>query len=117
MSDLFNSYVPYENRIGKRYRILITEESSDKKHYVGHNKFYEQILVPKEHCQMGSAIDVEIVSFGKYYMIGKPIFTWLSIFSWTNGLIENRHLLGRVWISSFVVLLCSSLLYKAYRHL
>lgn len=33
-------------QIGKIYDILITEVAHDKEHLVGHNKAYEQILVP-----------------------------------------------------------------------
>ena len=114
-SDLFNSYRPYEDRIGQRYRVLVTEESTDKKHLVGHNKFYEQILIPKEQCQMGSSIDVEIIAVGKYHMQGKPISTWLSLPRWASAVLEDRQALGRIWLTTCVVVLCSSLLYKAYR--
>lgn len=119
MSELFNSYIPYLNRVGKKYKILITEESSDKKHFVGHNKCYEQILVPKEECRLGTTIEVEVVSFGKYYMIGKPVSkSWLSSVShWKNSLLESHQMLGRVWLTSCVIVLGSSLLYKAYRHI
>src|SRR5699024_3329531 len=113
--EIFNSYSPYEDRIGRKYRILITEEASDKSgngicHYVGHNEFYEQILVPKDQCTLGSLIDVEIVSFGKHYMVGRLVSTWLAF-------LEDRQTLGRFWLSASVIVLCSSLLYNVYRHL
>lgn len=52
-SNFFRSYFPYENRVGKIYQALVTELSSDRKYYVAHNEFYEQILVPKEDYYMG----------------------------------------------------------------
>jgi len=65
--------MPYENRIGKIYKILITEISHDKKFYVGHNKFYEQILVKMEPSLMGKCVTVRIISVCKHSMTGEII--------------------------------------------
>ncbi|CAG2101373.1 unnamed protein product [Medioppia subpectinata] len=73
LSDLFASYKPYENRIGTEERVLVTEESHDKRHYVGHNQFYEQILVAKDERFLGQMIDVVITSTGKHFIMGSPI--------------------------------------------
>lgn len=73
MTNIFRSYFPYENRIGKRYSILVTEISSNNSYFVGHNEFYEQILIPKRQELMGKLIDVEIISVDKWCMFGKVI--------------------------------------------
>lgn len=43
LSQLFQSYQPYTHKLGERQFILVTELSHDQEHYVGHNKFYEQV--------------------------------------------------------------------------
>ena len=43
LSEFFQSYQPYSNKIGEVQDVLVTELSHDGKHYVGHNKFYEQV--------------------------------------------------------------------------
>lgn len=45
LSDLFQSYEPYGNKMGSRQTVLITEEAFDGKHLVGHNKYYEQVCL------------------------------------------------------------------------
>uniref|UniRef100_A0A224YPV7 Cdk5 regulatory subunit associated protein 1 like 1 n=1 Tax=Rhipicephalus zambeziensis TaxID=60191 RepID=A0A224YPV7_9ACAR len=40
----------------------------DQKHLVGHNKFYEQILLPMDDRYMGQLVDVEITGGGKHFM-------------------------------------------------
>ena len=45
LTDLFHSYEPYRKRIGQKYQVLVTELAYDKQHYVGHNEFYEQVLL------------------------------------------------------------------------
>lgn len=43
LSHLFQSYQPYSHKVGKRQLVLVTEVAHDQQHYVGHNKFYEQV--------------------------------------------------------------------------
>lgn len=43
LSQLFQKYMPYEHKLGTQQTVLVTEISHDKKHYVGHNKYYEQV--------------------------------------------------------------------------
>ncbi len=43
LHDLFRTYQPFAGREGKRYRVLITEASTDGLHWVGHTKAYEQV--------------------------------------------------------------------------
>lgn len=71
LTDLFNTYEPYTNRIGNEYTALVTDISHDKKHYVGHNQFYEQILLPMEKDLLGKSANVRIVSATKFSMIGE----------------------------------------------
>uniref|UniRef100_A0A1W7RII8 tRNA-t(6)A37 methylthiotransferase n=1 Tax=Agkistrodon contortrix contortrix TaxID=8713 RepID=A0A1W7RII8_AGKCO len=73
LSKLFHSYNPYDHKIGERQKVLVTEESFDSKFYVAHNKFYEQILVPKNPDFMGKMVEVEISEAGKHFMRGQPV--------------------------------------------
>ena len=45
LSQLFQSYRPYDDKLGERQGVLVTEESHDGVHYVAHNSFYEQVCV------------------------------------------------------------------------
>ncbi|XP_054716255.1 threonylcarbamoyladenosine tRNA methylthiotransferase-like, partial [Uloborus diversus] len=73
LSEYFQSYTCYDKKIGTIQDILITEVSHDKQHFVGHNKFYEQVLVPKEEKYLGQSLKVQITETGKHYMIGKVL--------------------------------------------
>ncbi|XP_078271018.1 threonylcarbamoyladenosine tRNA methylthiotransferase isoform X2 [Rhinoraja longicauda] len=72
LSQLFQSYTPYDHKVGTRQHVLITEESFDGQYYVAHNKFYEQVLVPKQPEFLGKMIEVDIYEAGKHFMKGKP---------------------------------------------
>ncbi|XP_032078747.1 threonylcarbamoyladenosine tRNA methylthiotransferase-like isoform X1 [Thamnophis elegans] len=73
LSKLFHSYNPYDHKIGERQKVLVTEESFDSKFYVAHNKFYEQILVPKNPEFIGKMVEVDIFEAGKHFMRGQPV--------------------------------------------
>lgn len=73
LSEFFQSYEPYQHRVGVLQKVLVTEVSHDKQHYVGHNKFYEQVLIPMEEKYMGKMIDVKIIAVTKFSMKGEPI--------------------------------------------
>ncbi|KAF7272415.1 hypothetical protein GWI33_014802 [Rhynchophorus ferrugineus] len=60
LTELFYSYEPYGHKIGEIQYVLVTEISHDKKHYVGHNEFYEQVLLPMKPELMGRLVRVEI---------------------------------------------------------
>ncbi|KAI6182779.1 TRNA-t(6)A37 methylthiotransferase [Aphelenchoides bicaudatus] len=69
MSKLFRGYSRYtEDRIGKIYDVLVTEKAADKEHYVGHNKSYEQILIPSERDLLGERVKVQITEVSKFHM-------------------------------------------------
>uniref|UniRef100_T1J4Q2 tRNA-t(6)A37 methylthiotransferase n=1 Tax=Strigamia maritima TaxID=126957 RepID=T1J4Q2_STRMM len=70
LSRIFEHVLPYTDRLGSIQHVLITEVAHDKKHYVGHNKYYEQILLRKEDDLLGKMCDVEITFTGKHYMMG-----------------------------------------------
>jgi len=53
VSELFQSYHPYTHKLNEIQDILVTEISHDKLHYVGHNKCYDQVLVPMQEGLMG----------------------------------------------------------------
>ncbi len=48
--------------------MLVTEVSHDGNYYVGHNKYYEQVLVPKIDVYMGKMIHVEVIECTKFSM-------------------------------------------------
>ena len=70
-SDIFQSQFPYSHKLGRLERVLITEMATDEKHLVGHNKSYDQVILPfvKEH--MGQTVTVQITETGKHFMRGK----------------------------------------------
>uniref|UniRef100_A0A8D2JMY0 tRNA-t(6)A37 methylthiotransferase n=1 Tax=Sciurus vulgaris TaxID=55149 RepID=A0A8D2JMY0_SCIVU len=73
LSRVFHSYNPYDHKIGERQQVLVTEESFDSKFYVAHNRFYEQVLVPKNPPFMGKMVEVDIYESGKHFMKGQPV--------------------------------------------
>lgn len=119
-SELFQAILPYEGRVGARYRgVLITEEAADGRHLVGHNKCYEQILLEKGAgngaVAMGALIDeVEIVSTGKYYMIGRPISPSIIIAKLMAKVEQHQH--QNLLFTASALLLAAALLYRGYRH-
>lgn len=68
LTELFQSYRPYDHKIGQRQTVLVTEVAHDRKHLVGHNKFYEQVLLPMDERYMGKVVEVRTSSAGKHYM-------------------------------------------------
>lgn len=56
--------------------MLITEESTDGQHYVGHNKYYDQVLIKKSQCMadlMGAMVTVTVTNTDKHYIIATPL--------------------------------------------
>lgn len=54
MTKLFHSYTRYtDDRIGEIHDCLICEKAKDGVNYVGHNKSYEQILIPSDEDLLG----------------------------------------------------------------
>ncbi|KAK7824748.1 hypothetical protein U0070_020255 [Myodes glareolus] len=61
------------SKVGERQQVLVTEESFDSKFYVAHNRFYEQVLVPKNPDFMGKMVEVDIYESGKHFLKGQPV--------------------------------------------
>ncbi|XP_059151882.1 threonylcarbamoyladenosine tRNA methylthiotransferase-like isoform X3 [Physella acuta] len=70
VSELFQSYHPFTHKLGDLEDVLVTEISHDQQYYVGHNKSYHQVLVPKQENLMGKIVRVKIVETGKHFMKG-----------------------------------------------
>jgi len=73
LTAFFHTYLPYSDRLGKIYTVLVTETSHDGNYYVGHNEMYEQILVPKLERLMGKMFQVRIISCCKFSMTGELV--------------------------------------------
>lgn len=73
LTELFYSYQPYSHKIGEVQEVLATEISHDKKHYVAHNEFYEQVLIPMREEFLGKLVKVKIVEATKFSMMGAPL--------------------------------------------
>ena len=74
LTDFFYSYEPYKHNVGNIYEeVLVTDISHDKEYYVGHNKYYEQILLPKDEDIMGKSVQVKILQTTKFAMIGEVV--------------------------------------------
>ena len=54
--------------------MLITEESTDGLHYVGHNKYYDQVLISKSFgsALMGQMVTVMVTATDKHYVKATP---------------------------------------------
>ncbi|KAL0963353.1 hypothetical protein UPYG_G00305170 [Umbra pygmaea] len=73
LSALFHSYNPYDQKMGETQHVLVTEESFDAQYFVAHNKYYEQVLVPKRSEFKGKMIEVNVYETGKHFLKGRPL--------------------------------------------
>uniref|UniRef100_A0AAG5D076 tRNA-t(6)A37 methylthiotransferase n=1 Tax=Anopheles atroparvus TaxID=41427 RepID=A0AAG5D076_ANOAO len=74
LTELFHSYEPYQKYpVNSKQTVLVTEISHDQKHYVGHNKFYEQILLPMHSNLLGKQVEVAVTGCTKFSMFGKIV--------------------------------------------
>lgn len=71
LTDLFYTYEPYTQKVGETQTVLVTELSHDRKYYVGHNKYYEQVLLPIRENLLGKSVQVRIVRATKFSMEGQ----------------------------------------------
>nr|XP_018900770.1 PREDICTED: threonylcarbamoyladenosine tRNA methylthiotransferase [Bemisia tabaci] len=104
LNELFQSYEPYNHKLGDVQEVLVTEEAFDKEHYVGHNKFYEQVLVPKKQHFLGQKVKVKIVETKKHCMIGEVPTLENARASLAEIKTSNSVLLLRFIIISTIVL-------------
>ncbi|CAG0898813.1 unnamed protein product [Cyprideis torosa] len=95
LTELFQSYSTFQGMEGTEHEILITEMAHDKKSLVGHNKSYQQMLVPWEPGLMGKKVWVRVVETDKFHVKAR--------------LIQRQ---GKPWVdSAHVRTLCYALLF------
>ena len=60
--------------------MLITEESTDGLHFVGHNKYYDQVLISKSFGSdlMGKMVTVVVTDTDKHYVKATPQLSSLN---------------------------------------
>ncbi|RMX48399.1 hypothetical protein pdam_00010996 [Pocillopora damicornis] len=74
ISKVFHSYHPYDHKVGEHQTVLITEDAKDQAHFVGHNKYYDQVLIHKsEGDLMGKMVQVEITSAGEHFQMARVL--------------------------------------------
>lgn len=74
MTELFRGYTRYtEDRIGEIHDCLVCEKATDGVYFVGHNKSYEQILIPSDRDLLGTRVKVEITEVSKFHMKSRII--------------------------------------------
>ena len=73
LTELFNSYSPYQHLLGTTQRAWITETATDGVHLVGHTKGYVQVLIDPQEASMGSDVTVQIFEIGKFFVRGKVV--------------------------------------------
>ncbi|KAI1894091.1 hypothetical protein AGOR_G00112260 [Albula goreensis] len=94
LSQLFHSYNPYDHKVGERQQVLVTEESFDTQYYVAHNKYYEQVLVPKTPEYKGKMLEVDIYEAGKHFMKGRPVDTGRTLAPYIARPLEKGEVSG-----------------------
>jgi len=75
MDKIWKSYNPWKDRVGEEYLILVTEKATDGYHFVGHNKYYDHVLVePQEDFDvLGKYLKVKVFETGKFYQKARLI--------------------------------------------
>src|SRR6218665_3885931 len=117
-SEFFKSYTTYEDRIGQVHKVLVTEEATDKRHYVAHNKSYEHILIPKNECYMGETFELEIVGNSKFNMVGRRVNTGAgSLNKMVRCLHRHRSTIEKILFVSSISALGLCLLLRMNRSL
>jgi len=124
IAEFFQTYKPYENRQGKIYTVLVTETSHDGNYYVGHNEFYEQILVPKRPELMGKMFQVKIIDSCKFSMTGQLLDDTLIVRPapaepFQAGQLSGVHVVqsktkNQIFLPSFAILLLAALVRVFY---
>ncbi|KAJ3130183.1 Threonylcarbamoyladenosine tRNA methylthiotransferase [Nowakowskiella sp. JEL0407] len=73
VTKYFDSYIPYESAMGEVLDVLVTERSSDGVSFVGHDKFYRQVLIAAEESVrvMGRRLTVKIIEVYKWSIRGE----------------------------------------------
>uniref|UniRef100_A0AAY5ECF4 Threonylcarbamoyladenosine tRNA methylthiotransferase n=1 Tax=Electrophorus electricus TaxID=8005 RepID=A0AAY5ECF4_ELEEL len=108
LSALFHSYNPYDHKVGERQRVLVTEDSFDSQYYVAHNKYYEQVLVPKRPEFKGQMITVDIYDSGKHFMRGRMVKDTAVISPSISRPLQKGEVSGLAQVRPAVPRLCVS---------
>ncbi|EMD45533.1 RNA modification enzymes MiaBfamily protein [Entamoeba histolytica KU27] len=70
VTELFDSYLPYTNLVGKECVVWINEMAHDGINYAGHDISFVQVIVP--HCEnenlLGKSVRVKIIEAGKFFV-------------------------------------------------
>jgi threonylcarbamoyladenosine tRNA methylthiotransferase CDKAL1 len=78
LTNVFESFTPYDGMEGKVERIWITEIATDGIHLVGHTKGYMQVLVVGPVTMIGTSAIVKITSVGRWSVFGEVYFETLK---------------------------------------
>ncbi|ORY68112.1 hypothetical protein LY90DRAFT_700389 [Neocallimastix californiae] len=75
ITNFFESYEAYGDEIiGTEQEVLVTEINSGSGDlYVAHNRYYNQVLVPRTKNLLGKLCRVRITKKGKYFLMGEVI--------------------------------------------
>jgi len=75
ITTFFESYETYGDEIiGTEQEVLVTEVNSGSGDlYVGHNRYYNQVLVPRQKNLLGKMCRVKITKKGKYFLMGEVV--------------------------------------------
>lgn len=92
LTDLFYTYEPYSHKVDEIQTVLVTEISHDKQHYVGHNKFYEQVLLPMKENLLGKSVNVRILSATKFSMLAEILDSETNWKKCSTKLVTNDRL-------------------------
>ena len=97
------SFDPLGTQLGKRQLVLITEESSDGLHYVGHNKYYDQVLISKSLATdlMGKMVVAMVTDTDKHYIKAKPELSKSSKLIFTVTMAITMLIVAFLYIAMF----------------
>ena len=73
VTELFDSYFPYTNLVGRETQVWINEMAHDKVNYAAHDISYVQVIVPPVEGVdlMGKSCMVKITESGKFFVRGE----------------------------------------------
>jgi threonylcarbamoyladenosine tRNA methylthiotransferase CDKAL1 len=75
LTKLFNSYHSnmFEDMVGTRLVVHLTEIAADGHNLVGHSKNYTQVLVAPDQASLGTCVEVDIVSASTWHCVGEVV--------------------------------------------
>lgn len=78
-TSFFESYTSFDHLLSSIQRVLVTESSTDGKNFVGHNKSFNQVLLPKDPRIMGQWVECEIIETSKWFIKGSVLPESLAV--------------------------------------